>query len=108
MTTGSQGVQVHQKLYKSYGLGLGLRLPDAQTVPYVEASCGCTGLEHLLQLSHRRSQGVSSAGDAGDRRTDAAEHGRPVGGLHAPVCLGLPSRFEVHCSSSRKLGRLST
>jgi len=86
-------------------------MPDAQTVPArgLLSTCGRTGLEHLLQLLHMRSQGVIkvSAGlaNAGDRRTDAAEHGRPVGGLHALV---MPSRFEVHCSSSRKLRRLST
>jgi hypothetical protein len=36
----------------------------------------CTGV-------HKASAGLANAGD---RRTDAAEHGRPVGGLHAPVC----------------------
>jgi hypothetical protein len=78
-------------------------MPDAQTVPArgLLSTCGRTGLEHLLQLLHMRSQGVIkvSAGlaNASDRRTDAAEHGRPVGGLHALVIM--PSRFEVHSTA---------
>jgi hypothetical protein len=38
------------------------------------------------KLVHACTSDKASAGlaNAGDRRTDAAEHGPPVGGLHAP------------------------
>jgi len=50
----------------------------------IEASCGRTGLEHasaaLVHAFTRRQQGWRTL--ATHRRTDAAEHGPPVGGLH--------------------------
>ena len=41
------------------------------------SSCACV---------HKASAGLENVGD---RCTDAAEHGRPVGGLHAPVSAPL-------------------
>jgi hypothetical protein len=44
------------------------------------SSCTCV---------HKASAGLANADD---RRTDEAEHGRPVGGLHAPVTFAVTVR----------------